>query len=78
MNAAASIGAALAAAAFALPSTASAHQNRCHQSHACPSDHATYAWGPKRLWCVRPTADERTSRFKTRVVYDRLTYFCRR
>lgn len=59
-------------------SSASAHRSRCHQSHACPSDHATYRWGSQRLLCVKPTSDERTARFKIRVRYGGLIYWCRR
>lgn len=68
---------ALAALAFLFASpTAEAHQSPCHRSHVCPSDHATYKW--RGQWCVKPTSDKRTARFKTRVVFAGKTYYCHR
>lgn len=55
---------------------ASAHRSWCHGQHTCPSDHASYRWGPNKLLCVRPTSEWRTARFDTRVIYDGLLYFC--
>jgi hypothetical protein len=55
---------------------ASAHQSGCHRWHTCPSDHATYRW--HGLLCVKPTARERNSTFRKRVVYQRLVYYCKR
>jgi hypothetical protein len=76
----ASITTALGVAAMTSP--ASAHRSRCHQAHTCPSDHATYRWrSPStgiRWLCVKPTADERNSTFRKRVVYGGRTYFCKR
>ena len=69
---------ALAMFAAATPQPASAHRAGCHTKHSCPSDHATYRWGPKRLLCVKPTSDERTARFKIKVRYGGLVYWCRR
>jgi hypothetical protein len=57
---------------------ASAHRAACHRLHTCPSDHATYRWGPKRLLCVKPTSDKRNATFKIRVRYAGLTYYCKR
>ena len=57
---------------------ASAHRSYCHMKHYCPSDHATYRWGPNRLLCVAPTADERNASFKQRVVYDGRLHYCKR
>jgi hypothetical protein len=54
------------------------HPSGCHISHACPSDHATYRWGPKRLLCVKPTSDKRTARYTIRIRYGGLVYWCRR
>jgi hypothetical protein len=34
------------------------HRHTCHIHHVCPSDHATYRWGPRRLLCVKPTSDK--------------------
>ncbi len=73
--------AALAVSAFAVgyyADPASAHRARCHQAHDCPSDHATYRWGPKSLLCVKPTSDKRNASFGTRVKYAGLTYFCKK
>jgi hypothetical protein len=58
--------------------SASAHRSGCHTKHACPSDHATYRWGPKHLLCVKPTSDKRTAAFKIKVKYAGLTYYCKR
>lgn len=72
---------ALAVSAFAFgysADPASAHRARCHQAHTCPSDHATYRWGPKRLLCVKPTSDKRNATFKTSVRYAGLPYLCKR
>ena len=55
---------------------AAAHRSGCHTKHTCPSDHATYRW--HGLLCVKPTADERTSKFTKRIVYQRLVYYCKR
>jgi len=71
-----SLAGVLALAGFA--PTASAHRNACHSAHRCPSDHATYRWGPQRLLCVKPTSEKRTARFKIRVRHAGLTYWCRR
>jgi Spy/CpxP family protein refolding chaperone len=57
---------------------ASAHRSWCHSKHTCPSDHATYRWGPKRLLCVKPTSEKRNASFRTRVRYGGLTYWCKR
>lgn len=54
------------------------HRSGCHVEHSCPSDHATYRWGPRRLLCVKPTSDERTAKFKIRVRYGGLTYWCKK
>ncbi len=58
--------------------TANAHRSWCHSRHSCPSDHATYRWGPKQLLCVKPSSDKRDSSFRQRVMYDGLTYYCKR
>jgi hypothetical protein len=58
-----------------VPAVASAHRSGCHGHHTCPSDHATYPWRGKL--CVKPTADERTGAFKTKVRYGGLTYYCK-
>ena len=58
--------------------SAAAHRARCHQMHACPSDHATYRWGAKKLLCVAPTASERKASFKMRVVYNGRLHYCKR
>jgi hypothetical protein len=55
----------------------SAHRARCHQFDTCPSDHATYRWGPHRV-LVKPTSDKRNVTFKIRVRHAALTYFCKR
>lgn len=73
--------ASLAVAAFAFgysADPASAHRSGCHSKHVCPSDHATYRWGPKRLLCVKPTSDKRTASFKINVRYAGLPYLCKR
>jgi hypothetical protein len=73
--------AALAFSAFAFgyaASPASAHRHGCHRWHSCPSDHATYRWGPKRLLCVKPTSEKRNASFRIRVRYSGLTYWCKR
>jgi hypothetical protein len=57
---------------------ATAHLSWCHSRHTCPSDHASYRWGPSRLLCVKPTADERDSTFRIRVRYAGRTYYCKR
>ena len=57
-------------------SPATAHRSACHRAHSCPSDHATYRW--RGLLCVKPTAYERNSSFRKRVVYARRTYYCKR
>jgi hypothetical protein len=57
---------------------ASAHRSWCHSKHDCPSDHATYRWGSKRLLCVKPTSDKRNASFRIRVKYGGLTYWCKR
>lgn len=55
---------------------AGAHRSGCHRHHTCPSDHATYRW---HGWlCVKPSADERTSRFRHRIRYGGHTYYCHR
>jgi hypothetical protein len=72
---------AVAVAAFAFGASAdsaSAHQSGCHTKHECPSDHATYRWGPKRLLCVKPTSDKRNASFKINVRYAGLPYLCKR
>lgn len=63
-----------AAAAIAVAPPAVAHRNACHTKHSCPSDHATYRW--RGSLCVSPTADERTAKFKTRVVFGGRIYYC--
>jgi hypothetical protein len=75
--------AALTGAVAAIPSTpASGHVSFCHLRHTCPSDHASYRWRDPntgtRLLCVKPSADERDSGFKTRVVWQGRTYWCKR
>jgi hypothetical protein len=66
----------LVALSLASASPAGAHRSGCHSHHTCPSDHATYYW---RGWlCVKPTADERTSRFRHRIRYRGYTYYCHR
>ena len=57
-------------------SPATAHRSSCHRAHSCPSDHATYRW--RGLLCVKPTAYERNSSFRKRVVYAGRTYYCKR
>ena len=70
-------GAAIAlSAAGGLAQSAGAHRAGCHTAHTCPSDHATYRWRGK--FCVSPTSDKRTARFKTRVKYAGRVYWCRR
>jgi hypothetical protein len=59
----------------AAPAEAS-HRSRCHQSHTCPSDHATYRW--RGLLCVKPKSDKRDATFTRRVKHAGLTYFCQR
>lgn len=59
-----------------LPDEASAHRSRCHQSHACPSDHATYRW--RGMLCVSPASGESRRGFPRRVRYDGRTYYCKR
>lgn len=56
---------------------ASAHRARCHQQHECPSDHATYRWGPKQLLCVKPTSEYRNETFRLRVVHDGRLHLCK-
>jgi len=52
------------------------HSSPCHVKHTCPSDHASYRWNG---WlCVKPTADERTARFKTKKVVAGRTDWCKR
>ena len=74
------LGLALVVAALAFPvagaQASSHHRSQCHVEHSCPSDHATYKW--RGQWCVSPTADERTARFKTRVRYAGHVYYCHR
>ena len=75
------LGAVLALSALTVgysAESASAHRSWCHSKHTCPSDHATYRWGPKRLLCVKPTSDKRNSTFRIRVRYGGLTYYCKR
>ena len=75
------VGAALAFSALTVgyaAEPASAHRSGCHRWHSCPSDHATYRWGPKRLLCVAPYSDKRNSTFRTRVRYEGRTYWCKR
>lgn len=57
--------------------SASAHRAQCHQQHECPSDHATYRWGPKQLLCVKPTSVYRNETFKMRVVHDGRLHLCK-
>ena len=81
MRVALALVAVLLASSAAMTSRADAaatHRAGCHTAHTCPSDHATYRWGSKRLLCVKPTSDKRTARFKTRVRYGGYTYWCRR
>jgi hypothetical protein len=69
----------IALAAFAAgfaASPAAAHRSGCHRWHTCPSDHATYRW--RGLLCVQPSADERNSTFRKRIVYLGRTYYCKR
>jgi len=66
------------AAGAVAPTSAEAHRSGCHTKHECPSDHATYRWGPKHLLCVKPTSDKRNSTFKLAVRYEGLNYFCKR
>jgi hypothetical protein len=75
--------AAVAGAVAAIPAApASGHISFCHLRQTCPSDHASYRWrNPhtgSRLLCVKPTADERDSSFKIRVVWQGRTYWCKR
>jgi len=79
-----SLAAAVAAAAMLFllagggaAQAASTHRSACHTKHACPSDHHTYAWGSKRLWCTS-YASERTARDTIRVRYGGRTYWCRK
>jgi hypothetical protein len=69
--------AAVSAAVFASTAVqpASAHRSGCHRWHSCPSDHHTYAWGPKRLWCTS-YASERLASDRLRVVYQARRYWC--
>ena len=62
--------------AAVVPTDASAHRSGCHRWHSCPSDHATYQW--RGMLCVKPSSDARTSAFRKRVVYEGLTYYCKR
>ena len=55
--------------------TAAAHRSGCHGKHVCPSDHATYKWNGKL--CVKPSSDQRTSKFKKKVRHAGLTYYCK-
>jgi hypothetical protein len=61
---------------------ASAHRSGCHRWHTCPSDHATYWWRSPttgiRWLCVKPSADERTSAFRRRIVFKGYVYYCHR
>jgi hypothetical protein len=77
----AALVAAVLVSAVAAPS-ASAHRSWCHARHTCPSDHATYWWRSPRTgirWlCVKPTAEERNSTFRKRIVYAGRVYYCKR
>ena len=53
------------------------HRAICHLHHQCPSDHHTYPWGPKRLYCTSYAA-ERYPNDRTRVVYGGRVYWCHR
>lgn len=67
------------ASALISPQAATAHRNACHTKHACPSDHHTYRWGPKKLSCAAKTAREyRAARDKIRVTYAGRVYYCHR
>lgn len=71
----------LAASVFAFgyaAEPASAHRAHCHLKHECPSDHATYRWGPQHLLCVKPTSENRDASFKMRVLYSSRAYLCQR
>jgi hypothetical protein len=66
----------IVAALAVVSDPAGAHRSGCHGHHSCPSDHATYRW---HGWlCVKPSADERTSRFRHRIRYGGHTYYCHR
>ena len=67
----------LATALLATVGQASAHRDPCHPRYECPSDHHTYAWGPKRLYCTS-YRDERQKRDTITVRYDGRTYWCHR
>ena len=70
------LGVLVATIAVASARPAAAHRSGCHSHHTCPSDHASYRW---RGWlCVSPTADERTSLFRHRIVYAGRVYWCHR
>jgi hypothetical protein len=66
------------AASAAMPEQAQAHRHGCHRWHTCPSDHATYRWGPRRLLCVAPYSDKRNSTFRIRVAWAGRAYWCKR
>jgi hypothetical protein len=72
---AAVVASAAIAPALIAPAVAPAHRSGCHGHHVCPSDHATYRWHGKL--CVKPSSDQRTSAFKTKVRYAGLTYYCK-
>lgn len=70
-----SVAAIATVAALAVAPTAGAHRNSCHTQHACPSDHHTYRWGPKKLFCTSYAA-ERRNRDTIIVRYGGRRYWC--
>lgn len=72
------VAAAMLVGALSLSPAATAHRHGCHRAHECPSDHATYRWGPKRLLCVKRSSPKYNATFRIRVRYDGLTYWCKR
>lgn len=61
--------------ALIVPSVAPAHRSGCHGAHSCPSDRATYRW--RGMLCKSPKNGGNRS-YGRRVVYQGLTYYCRK
>lgn len=68
---------AVAAAALAGVSVASAHPNPCHKKRSCPSDHHQYRWGSKRLLCTSVRKERRKADTAV-VVWKGRRYWCSR
>lgn len=64
-------------AALATASAAGAHRSPCHTQHVCPSDHHTYRWGAKKLYCTSYKA-ERRKRDTIVVTHGGRKYWCGR